>query len=156
MIIAYTDGGARGNPGPGGYGVRIEAESGELLAELGEPLGITTNNIAEYRGLLAALTWVTTHGHTALTVRSDSELLVRQMRGEYKVRHPNLKPLHAEAVRLAARLDRVTFEHVRREANREADRLANLAMDQESGIRNQDSETGNGKQETRAAPTRDS
>jgi ribonuclease HI len=144
MIVAYTDGGARGNPGPGGYGVRIETENGELLAELHEPLGLTTNNIAEYRALLAALAWATAHGHMALMVRSDSELLVRQMRGEYKVRHPNLQPLHAEAVRLAGRLDRVTFEHVRREANREADRLANLAMDQNQETGNRKRETGNG------------
>ncbi|MPY88285.1 MAG: reverse transcriptase-like protein [Luteitalea sp.] len=130
MIIAYTDGGARGNPGPGGYGVRIESTSGDLLAELREPLGATTNNIAEYRALLAALTWAAAHAYRELIVRSDSELLVRQMRGEYKVRHPNLKPLHAEAAALVARLDHVTFEHVRREANREADRLANLAMDE--------------------------
>ncbi|MPZ16841.1 MAG: reverse transcriptase-like protein [Luteitalea sp.] len=145
MIVAYTDGGARGNPGPAGYGVRIESESGELLAELGEPLGVVTNNVAEYHGLLAALTWATTHGHPALTVRSDSELLVRQMRGEYKVRHPNLKPLYATAVALAARLDHVRFEHVPREANREADRLANLAMDeanQEAGSRSQEKGTG--------------
>jgi ribonuclease HI len=148
MIIAYTDGGARGNPGPAGYGVHIESESGEILAELSEPLGITTNNIAEYRGLLAALTWATTHGHMVVAVRSDSELLVRQMRGEYKVRHPNLKPLHAAAVALATRLDRVTFEHVRREANRDADRLANLAMDQESGFGIQGSGNGKRKQET--------
>lgn len=129
MITAYIDGGSRGNPGPAGFGVRIENDTGAIVAELHESLGITTNNVAEYRGLLAALGWALEQGHTRLRVRSDSELLVRQMRGEYRVKHPNLQPLHAEARGLIARIGHVTFEHVRREANREADRLANLAMD---------------------------
>lgn len=133
MVTAYIDGGSRGNPGPAGYGVRLEDDSGSVLAELSEPLGITTNNVAEYRGLLAALQWALEHGLTALHVRSDSELLVKQMRGEYRVRHPGLQPLHQEARALITRLGRVTFEHVRRERNREADRLANLAMDQARG-----------------------
>jgi probable phosphoglycerate mutase len=130
MIVAYIDGGARGNPGPAGYGVRIEAADGRLLAELRGAIGIATNNVAEYRALLEALRYALAHGHREVCVRSDSELLVRQMRGEYRVRHPGLRPLHEEARRLMAQLDRVTFEHVGREANAEADRLANLAMDE--------------------------
>jgi ribonuclease HI len=130
MIIASIDGGARGNPGPAGYGVRIEDEDGRLLAELRGALGLTTNNVAEYEALIAALTYALEHQHPALHVRSDSELLVRQMRGDYRVRHPRLQPLHAKARLLAAGLASVTFEHVPRRLNAEADRLANLAMDE--------------------------
>jgi len=130
VLTAYIDGGSRGNPGPAGYGVRLEDESGAVIAELSAPVGIATNNVAEYRGLLAALLWAVDHGLPALHIRSDSELLVRQMRGEYRVKHPGLQPLHQDARALVARLGRVTFEHVRREHNAEADRLANLAMDQ--------------------------
>ncbi len=129
MIVAYIDGGARGNPGPAGYGVRVEAPGGEPIAELHEAIGVATNNVAEYRGLLAALRFALAHGHRRVAIRSDSLLLVRQMRGEYRVKHPGLVPLHAEARRLADTLDHVTYEHVGREANRDADRLANLAMD---------------------------
>ena len=130
MITAYIDGGARGNPGPAGYGVRLEADDGSLLEELYGGLGIATNNVAEYNGLLAALRWAIAQGQRRLRVRSDSELLVKQMRGEYRVRHPGLLPLHQEARGLAARLDHVRYEHVRREENREADRLSNLGMDE--------------------------
>ncbi|MFN8062943.1 MAG: ribonuclease HI family protein [Vicinamibacterales bacterium] len=129
-LIAYTDGGSRGNPGPAGFGVRIETADGVLVAELQGSLGLATNNVAEYRGLIAALSWLVDAGHADVTVRSDSELLVKQMRGEYRVKHANLQPLHAEAQRLVGRLGRVRFEHVRRESNRDADRLANLAMDE--------------------------
>ncbi len=128
--VAYIDGGARGNPGPAGYGVRIEDAAGHLIAELHEPVGPATNNVAEYHGLLAALRYAVEHGLGRLHVRSDSLLLVMQMLGKYRVRHPGLRPLHEQAAALAARLDRVTFEHVPREANAEADRLANLAMDE--------------------------
>jgi probable phosphoglycerate mutase len=130
VTVAYIDGGARGNPGPAGYGVRIEDETGAMLAELHAPVGVATNNVAEYKGLLAALDYACAHGYDELHVRSDSELLVRQMRGEYRVKHPGLVPLHREARELAGRLRRVAFEHVPRERNREADRLANLAMDE--------------------------
>jgi probable phosphoglycerate mutase len=129
MTTAYIDGGSRGNPGVAGYGARIEDGRGALLAELHGALGVTTNNVAEYHGLLAALEWAADHGHRQLRVRSDSELLVKQMRGEYKVRNPGLLPLYRRACGLVLRLDRVTFEHIRRELNAEADRLANLAMD---------------------------
>lgn len=128
-VTAYIDGGSRGNPGPAGYGVRLEDAGGALLAELHESVGVTTNNVAEYRGLLAALAWAVDRGISALHVRSDSELLVKQMRGEYRVKHPGLQPLHQDARALVARIGWVTFEHVRREKNQDADRLANLAMD---------------------------
>lgn len=129
MIIAYTDGGARGNPGPAGFGVRIERADGTLVDELHESIGIATNNVAEYRGLIAALEWARAHGETEVLVRSDSLLLVQQMLGNYKVKHPGLLPLAARARMLAHEVGGVTFEHVRRENNAHADRLANTAMD---------------------------
>ena len=128
-VVAYIDGGARGNPGPAGYGVRIEAGDGSLLEDLSGAIGVATNNVAEYRGLLAALTYLDRHGYRDVVIRSDSELLTRQMRGQFKVRHPRLQPLHREAGALVRRLGRVRFEHVRRAVNTEADRLANAAMD---------------------------
>jgi ribonuclease HI len=130
MIIASIDGGARGNPGPAGYGARIERPDGAVLAELHGGLGVATNNVAEYHGLLAALQWAIDHGEREVRVRADSELLVRQMRGEYRVKHPGLQPLYVRARLLVMQLDRVTFEHVRREFNKEADRLSNLGMDE--------------------------
>jgi ribonuclease HI len=132
-IVAYIDGGARGNPGPAGFGVRIEKPDGTLIEEFSESIGVATNNVAEYRGLLAALEWARTHGSTAVHIRSDSQLLVQQMLGNYKVKHPGLQPLHARARLLAHQIGRVTFEHVRREANKHADRLANAAMDGAAG-----------------------
>ncbi len=129
MITAYTDGGARGNPGPAGYGVHILDAEGQTLAELVGPLDHATNNVAEYSGLIAALQWASEHGHGRLRVRMDSELVIKQMRGEYKVKHAGLQALHAEARRLVGRLERVTFEHVRREQNKVADGLSNRAMD---------------------------
>jgi probable phosphoglycerate mutase len=137
-VIAYIDGGARGNPGPAGYGVRLESAEGTLIEELHAPLGIATNNVAEYNGLLAALHWAVDHDVESLHIRSDSELLVKQMRGAYKVRHPGLQPLAARARLLMLQLGRVTFEHVRREYNTEADRLSNLAMDQAEKERKQE------------------
>jgi ribonuclease HI len=129
MITAYTDGGARGNPGPAGYGVHVLDADGQTLAELVGPLGSATNNVAEYSGLIAALQWAVDHGHRRLRVRMDSELVIKQMRGEYKVKHAGMQALHAEAKRLVARLDQVTLEHVRREQNKVADKLSNQAMD---------------------------
>jgi ribonuclease HI len=127
--IANVDGGSRGNPGPAGYGVRIETSDG-AVTELKQSLGTCTNNVAEYNGLLAALRWAAENGIGSLHVRSDSELLVKQMKGEYRVKNPGLQPLYEEARSLARRIGRVRFEHVRRELNREADRLANEAMDE--------------------------
>lgn len=129
-IVACIDGGARGNPGPAGYGVRIEQPDGTLIDEFSESIGIATNNVAEYRSLIAALEWARRQGHSRVHVRSDSHLLVQQMLGRYRVKHPGLQPLHAKASLLAHEIGRVTFEHVGRESNAEADRLANAAMDE--------------------------
>ena len=129
-LVAYIDGGARGNPGPAGYGVRIEQPDGSLVEEFHESIGVATNNVAEYRGLIAALEWARSHDCAAIHVRSDSLLLVQQMRGNYKVKHPGLQPLYARARLLALEIGRVTYEHVGRAHNAHADRLANAAMDE--------------------------
>ena len=128
-MIAYIDGGARGNPGPAGFGVRIEEEDGALVEEFSEAIGVATNNVAEYRALIAALEWAKSRGLAALHVRSDSLLLVQQMKGIYKVKHEGLIPLHSKARILAHDIGRVSFEHVGRAKNAHADRLANAAMD---------------------------
>lgn len=127
-IIAYIDGGARGNPGPAGYGVRVENSNGIVVEELQDFIGIATNNVAEYRGLLAALSYLDKHEYKNVVIRSDSELLIKQMIGQFKVRHPRLKPLHEEAQELVARLKQVRFEQIPRNKNFEADKLANAAM----------------------------
>lgn len=129
MIVAYIDGGARGNPGPAGYGVRVELPDGTLVAEFGDSIGFATNNVAEYRGLLAALEWARANDHRQVLVRSDSLLLVQQMLGNFKVKNAGLQPLHAAARQLAREIGRVSYEHVGRAANAHADRLANAAMD---------------------------
>jgi ribonuclease HI len=126
---ANVDGGSRGNPGPAGYGVHIEQDDGTVI-ELKESLGLTTNNVAEYSGLIAALRWAAAHGISKLHIRADSELLVKQMRGEYRVKSPGLQPLYEQARALVRQIGDVTFEHVRREFNKDADRLANEAMDE--------------------------
>ena len=131
--VAYIDGGARGNPGPAGYGVRIEGEDGSVIHELAGAIGVATNNVAEYRGLIAALLYLDRGGYTDILIRSDSELLTKQMRGEYKVRNPALQALHQEASVIVRRLGRVRFEHIPRAQNTEADRLANRAMDETAG-----------------------
>jgi ribonuclease HI len=128
-LVAFIDGGARGNPGPAGYGVVIEDEVGRPVAELSEFLGRQTNNYAEYSGLLAVLNYVQRHGFKALKVVSDSELMVKQINGEYKVSSPTLKELNQRAMQLIDQLDHFEIKHVLREKNRQADRLANLAMD---------------------------
>jgi probable phosphoglycerate mutase len=142
VIVANVDGGARGNPGPAGYGAIIKDEHQQVLAELYDGIGINTNNVAEYRGLIAALEWALDHGHRRLHVRSDSQLIVQQMLGHYRVKHAGLIPLYQRAKRLAAEIGQVTFEHVRREHNQEADRLSNLGMDlnQTSGVNGGSSE----------------
>lgn len=130
MITAYFDGGARGNPGPAGFGVHIVDDNGQVLAEIAQAIGVATNNVAEYRGLLAALQWAVDHGLTALHVRGDSLLLIQQMRGVYRVKNEGLLPLHRKARDLSASIGQVTFEHVPRDRNKQADRLSNLGMDQ--------------------------
>jgi ribonuclease HI len=129
MITAYVDGGARGNPGPAGYGALIVSDSGEVVAELHGALGIATNNVAEYNGLIAALEWATSHGVDAMHVKADSLLLVEQMRGNYRVKNAGLIPLYQHARGLVARVGHVTFEHIPRELNKDADRLSNVGMD---------------------------
>jgi len=128
-LIAHSDGGARGNPGPAGYGVVIQDQSGRKVAELSEYLGHQTNNFAEYQGLIAALEYTLQHGPKALKLISDSELLVRQIKGIYKVKNPTLQDLHARAKQLIAQLEWFSIGHALREHNRDADRLANEAMD---------------------------
>jgi ribonuclease HI len=128
-LVAHIDGGARGNPGPAGFGVMIEDEAGRPVAKLSEYLGKQTNNYAEYSGLLAALTYALKHGFKALKVFSDSELMVKQIKGDYKVKNPALKELHDRASTMIDNLDAFEINHVLREKNRDADRLANLAMD---------------------------
>jgi probable phosphoglycerate mutase len=129
-FIAHIDGGARGNPGPGGWGAVIRTESGDTIAEISGALAHATNNVAEYTGLLETLRWCQDHDATKVHIRSDSLLLVQQMRGVYRVKNEGLKPLHAQARLLAYRIGDVTFEHVPRELNTDADRLANVAMDE--------------------------
>ena len=129
MITAYFDGGARSNPGPAGYGVYIVDDGGNVLAELSGSLGNTTNNIAEYNGLIAALQWAVDNQVTQITIKGDSLLIVEQMRGNYKVKNEGLRPLHMQARMLVMQIGDVKFEHVRRELNKEADRLSNVGMD---------------------------
>ena len=129
-IIANIDGGARGNPGPAAYGVIVRNDKGEIVAELSEYLGHQTNNYAEYSGLIAALEYAVREEHSSLKVISDSELMVRQMKGIYRVSSPSLKALYARAQSLVRKLERFSIEHALREKNRDADRLVNEVLDQ--------------------------
>jgi ribonuclease HI len=130
---AHVDGGARGNPGPAAYGVVIDDPTGKKIAELSQYLGHRTNNYAEYSGLLAALRYAIAHHIQSLRIISDSELMVRQMKGIYKVRHPELRKLYDEAQHLTSQIEHVEIRHALREHNRNADRLANQAMDRGKG-----------------------
>jgi len=132
-IVAYCDGGSRGNPGPAGFGVYITDSAGSVLAELSQFLGKHTNNFAEYSALLAALEFAIANGHNNLRVVSDSELMVKQIKGQYRVNSPELRPLYEEARRRIAKVDHFQIQHVLREKNRHADRLANVAMDRGMG-----------------------
>jgi ribonuclease HI len=125
----WTDGGARGNPGPAAFAYVLEAEDGTVLDARGEAIGVATNNVAEYSALVAGLRRAATVGVTELEVRSDSELMVKQMRGEYRVKNKDLQMLFVDASRAAREVGRVTYEHVRREHNELADRLVNEALD---------------------------
>ncbi len=127
--IANIDGASRGNPGPASYAVVLRDPQGKIALELAKNIGRETNNVAEYFALLAALDYAASHNIAALRVRSDSELLVRQMQGRYKVKSPDLKPLHERATKLSRQLQYFAIEHVRRELNRDADALANVALD---------------------------
>jgi len=124
-----TDGGARGNPGPAAYGYVLEAEDGSVIDARGEKIGVATNNVAEYRALIAGLEAALSHGVTELDVVSDSELLVKQMRGEYKVKNAALKALSTQAAALGRGLDSLSYTAVRREHNELADTLVNEALD---------------------------
>jgi ribonuclease HI len=124
-----TDGGARGNPGPAAYGYVLEAEDGTVLDARGEAIGVATNNVAEYRALIAGLVKAVDFGVDELEVISDSELIVKQMRGEYRVKNEALRALSLEAAALARKIGRVTYTAVRREHNELADQLVNQALD---------------------------
>ena len=128
-LTAHCDGGSRGNPGPSGFGALIQDADGAVLAELSEFLGIQTNNFAEYSGLLASLDFALTHNHPRLRVVSDSELMVKQIQGRYKVKSPLLRPLFDLAKKKIAQLDAFEITHALRHKNKDADRLANQAMD---------------------------
>ncbi len=128
-IVAHIDGASRGNPGPAAYGVVVKTAEGESLAAFSKFLGQATNNVAEYQGLLAALDYALKHRHTRLRVMSDSELLTRQIGGKYKVKSPDLKPLHQRAMELIGHFAAFSLLYLPREQNREADRLANRALD---------------------------
>jgi len=125
----FTDGGARGNPGPAAYGFVLEAEDGTVLAAEGQAIGETTNNVAEYSGLIAGLRKAVELQVPDVEVVSDSELMVKQMRGEYKVKNKALRELSLEAARLARQLGNVEYRHVKRAHNELADRLVNEALD---------------------------
>jgi ribonuclease HI len=135
-VIANIDGGARGNPGPAAYGVVVRNSKGEVLAELSDYLGLQTNNFAEYSGLLAALEFAVREKYTSLKIYSDSELLVRQMQGRYKVNNLALQELFARAQSLVRKLQFFSIEHVLRERNKEADRLVNKVLDERAKTRN--------------------
>jgi ribonuclease HI len=126
---AHCDGGSRGNPGPAGYGAVVEDPLGNTVAQLSQYLGRQTNNYAEYQGLLAVLGWAQANQVRRLSVVSDSELMVRQMKGVYKVKNPGLRPLWDQAQRLASGLEDFEIRHTLRGGNKQADRLANEAMD---------------------------
>jgi ribonuclease HI len=130
---ANIDGGSRGNPGPAAYGVVIRDPKGDVVAKLKKYIGRMTNNVAEYYGLIAALDYMQSQGIRALRIESDSELLVKQMRGQYKVRSPELQPLFERARKMSRALESFRIDHVYREQNREADALANEAMDEVEG-----------------------
>jgi ribonuclease HI len=130
---AHCDGGSRGNPGPSGYGAVVEDPAGKVVARLSAFLGTQTNNYAEYKGLLAVLAWAKEHSVRQLRVVSDSELMVKQMKGQYKVASPSLRPLWEEAKLLARQLERFEMRHTLRGGNKEADQLANEAMDKGTG-----------------------
>ncbi|HET9954732.1 MAG TPA: ribonuclease HI family protein [Polyangiaceae bacterium] len=140
--IVWTDGAARGNPGPAGAGAVIKTRDGNILAEVTEYLGTTTNNVAEYKALLLGLERALELGVRRLEVRADSELLIKQLRGEYRVRHYGLKPLYEAAKQLLGKFERFELNHVRRELNSEADRLANRGIDGSTSAVEADAQPG--------------
>ena len=133
-VVVWTDGGARGNPGPAGYGAVVTTPGGQVLAEVAEGIGWATNNVAEYRGAIAGLRQAAALGARRVRVRADSLLVVNQQKGLWKVKNADLRPLSEETARLARGFDRVIWEHVPRERNRHADALANQAMDDQGRV----------------------
>jgi ribonuclease HI len=128
-LIVACDGAARGNPGPAGIGVQVTTDAGDVVGEIARGIGEATNNVAEYTAVVEGLSLAQELGARSVTLRSDSLLLVSQLTGRYRVKAPHLQPLHHRVRRLAAGFDRISFEHVPREGNREADRLANEGVD---------------------------
>ena len=128
-VVINADGGSRGNPGPAGIGAVVVSPDGRVLAEIAEGIGHTTNNVAEYKAVIAGLSRARELGATRVKVRADSKLVIEQMKGTWKVRQAHLQPLRDEARRLAGGFERVSYEHVPRERNKAADALANKAMD---------------------------
>jgi ribonuclease H / adenosylcobalamin/alpha-ribazole phosphatase len=128
-VIVSCDGASRGNPGPAGIGVQITDDDGAVVAEIARGIGETTNNVAEYTAVIEGLSRADELGAATVTLRSDSLLLINQLTGRYRVKMAHLEPLHRRARSIAAGFDRVSFEHVRREQNQEADRLANEGVD---------------------------
>ena len=129
-LVAHVDGAARGNPGPAGIGISLTTPEGAVAKEIAEPLGETTNNVAEYRALIRGLEEARALGCNVIRVVSDSELMVRQINGIYRVKTPHLLPLYQKAVGLMKQFEKATIEHTRRENNKEADRLSNIGADQ--------------------------
>jgi ribonuclease HI len=129
-VTVSCDGASRGNPGPAGAGAQITGPDGSVLAEVAEGLGETTNNVAEYTAVIRGLERALELGATDVLLRSDSQLLINQLTGRYRVKTPHLQPLHRRVRELGARFDTIEYEHVRRERNTEADRLANLGVDE--------------------------
>ena len=159
--VANIDGASRGNPGPASYAVVLRDPDGKIILELAKSIGRETNNVAEYFALLAALDYATLHGIQSLRIRSDSELLVRQMQGVYKVKSPDLKPLQERAAKLSRQLQYFAIEHVRRELNKDADALANVALDAGGTAKienrkapSEASESASVRAEVEASPTR--
>lgn len=132
-LLIHTDGAARGNPGPAGAGAILRDESGTTVAEVAEYLGVRTNNYAEWTAVELALERALAEGASAVDLRLDSELVARQISGRYRVKHPDLKPIHQRVMALLGRMDAYTVGHVPRELNRDADRLSNVAIDQPRG-----------------------
>ncbi len=148
-VTVACDGAARGNPGPAGIGVQITGHDGEVLAEIARGIGETTNNVAEYTAAIEGLQRARELGATHVLLRSDSRLLVEQLEGRFKVKHPNLKPLHATVREIASGFARVRYQHVPRERNKQADRLANVGVDEWLERRG----TGSGGASAAAHPT---
>jgi probable phosphoglycerate mutase len=133
-VVVWTDGGARGNPGPAGYGAVVTTPGGKVLAEVAEGIGWATNNVAEYQGVIAGLRRARELGARRVRVRADSLLVVNQQKGLWKVKNADLRPLSDEAARLGRGFERIIWEHVPRERNRRADALANRAMDDQGRV----------------------